>query len=146
MTLAERLQQPDLADLPDWAAAEALNSPDETLPLAWIDVPCESLRRVIMERGEWGALRGASASGTGPTWELAVTVVDAITLQSFIRMSADPPRTAAQQMLAALVQAGILSQSTVDAMLATAQRRPSWAEANGILVDARAVGLARGGE
>jgi hypothetical protein len=40
-----------------------------------------------------------------------------------------------------------MTQSEADALLALSRRtrHPSWAEAHGVAVDARAVGLARGG-
>jgi len=43
------------------------------------------------------------------------------------------------------VPAAAVSEETRAALLALAERPMSWAEANGIKVDARAVGLARGG-
>ena len=59
----------------------------------------------------------------------------------------DLSRPSARAQLATLVAGGVLKQPEADALLALSRRvrHPSWAEANGVVVDARAVGLARGG-
>ena len=136
--LAERLSQPDVADLPDWAAAEALNAPDATLPKTRAPVNIGVVVNQLRQIGVWYAIRAAAADGVLP----AIAAVD---------LHQDPRTTAIEfdlpivvQMLAGLVQAGLLTQEQVDALSTLADREQSWAQANGVAVDARAVGLARG--
>ena len=144
MTLADRLAQPDLADLPDWAAAAALNEPDPTLPAveAW-------------EKTQIGI--GSILDALGPT--AGATFLDALEVLAettpvvrwgleLIRGSGlDLSRPSARAQLEVLVAGRILQPAEGEALLALSRRtrHPSWAEANGVVVDARAVGLARGG-
>jgi hypothetical protein len=61
-----------------------------------------------------------------------------------IRMSDAGVYARVQTGMAALVSAGILTAATRAAVLALADAPRSWAEANGIEVSARTVGIARG--
>ena len=70
---------------------------------------------------------------------------DTLTLTNNIRTSDAAIRMAVNIALGGLALAGIIPQGTLDAVSSLMKRRPSWAEANGVTVDARAVGLARGG-
>jgi hypothetical protein len=144
MTLADRLAQPDLADLPDWAAAAALNEPDPTLPAveAW-------------EKTQIGI--GSILDALGPT--AGATFLDALEVLAettpvvrwgleLIRGSGlDLSRPSARAQLEVLVAGRILQPAEGEALLALSRRtrHPSWAEAHSVTVDARAVGLARGG-
>jgi len=144
MTLADRLAQPDLADLPDWQAAAALNQSDPTLPAieAW-------------EKTQIGI--GSILDALGPT--AGATFLDALEVLAettpvvrwgleLIRGSGlDLSRPSARAQLEVLVAGRILQPEEGEALLALSRRtrHPSWAEANGVVVDARAVGLARGG-
>jgi hypothetical protein len=144
MTLADRLAQPDLADLPDWQAAAALNQPDPSLPAV-----------ETWERTQIGI--GSILDTLGPT--AGATFLDALEVLAettpvvrwgleLIRGSGlDLSRPSARSQLATLVAGRILQPAEGEALLALSRRtrRPSWAEANGVTVDARAVGLARGG-
>jgi hypothetical protein len=144
MTLADRLAQPDLADLPDWQAAAALNQPDPALPAveAW-------------EKTQIGI--GSILDALGPT--AGATFLDALEVLAettpvvrwgleLIRGSGlDLSRPSARAQLEVLVAGRILQPAEGEALLALSRRtrHPSWAEAHGVAVDARAVGLARGG-
>jgi hypothetical protein len=144
MTLADRLAQPDLADLPDWQAAAALNQPDPALPAveAW-------------EKTQIGI--GSILDALGPT--AGATFLDALEVLAettpvvrwgleLIRGSGlDLSRPSARAQLEVLVAGRILQPEEGEALLALSRRtrHPSWAEAHGVTVDARAVGLARGG-
>ena len=59
----------------------------------------------------------------------------------------DLSRPSARAQLEVLVAGRILQPAEGEALLALSRRtrHPSWAEAHGVAVDARAVGLARGG-
>jgi hypothetical protein len=144
MTLADRLAQPDLADLPDWAAAAALNEPDPTLPAV-----------ETWEKTQLGI--GSILDALGPT--AGATFLDALEVLAettpvvrwgleLIRGSGlDLSRPSARAQLEVLVAGRILQPAEGEALLALSRRtrHPSWAEAHGVAVDARAVGLARGG-
>ena len=144
MDLAARLAEPDLAPLPDWEAAQRLNEPDPTLP-------------AIVEWRPTQIGIGGILDALGPT--AGATLLDALetlaetqpTIRWGLEMirndGVDLARPSARSQLAALVAGGVLQQSEADALLALSrvERHPSWAEAAGIHVDARAVGLARGG-
>ena len=144
MTLADRLAQPDLAGLPDWQAAAALNEPDPALPAV-----------ETWEKTQLGI--GSILDALGPT--AGATFLDALEVLAettpvvrwgleLIRGSGlDLSRPSARAQLEVLVAGRILQPAEGEALLALSRRtrHPSWAEANGVVVDARAVGLARGG-
>ena len=54
--LAERLQLPDVASLPDWAAADALNAPAEGNGTLRRDIASADVRGVLLASGEWPAI------------------------------------------------------------------------------------------
>lgn len=143
-TLADRLKRSDLASLPDWDAAARLNAPDPTLP-------------AIIEWRPTQVGIGTVLDALGP--DAGATLLDALqalaATQPVIRWSLrliesgslDISRPSARDQIARLAAGGVLTQSEVDALLALSrvERHPSWAEVSGMQVDARAVGLARGG-
>lgn len=144
MTLAERLAEPDVADLPDWAAASLLNMPDPTLPA--VETWAETKIGI-------GSILDALGPSAGATFLDALETLAQTTpvirwgLELIRGPGLDLSRPSARSQLATLVAGGILKQAEADALLALSRRtrHPSWAEVNGIVVDARAVGLARGG-
>ena len=143
-TLAQRLARPDVASLPDWAAAETLNQPDATLP-------------AVVEWRQTQIGIGSILDALGPT--AGATFLDALEVLAettpvvrwgleLIRGSGlDLSRPSTRAQLEVLVAGRILQPAEGEALLALSRRtrHPSWAEANGVAVDARAVGLARGG-
>jgi hypothetical protein len=144
MTLAERLAQPDLADLPDWQAAAALNQPDPTLPAVETWEPTKIGIGAILDT--LGPSAGATFLDALET--LAETTPVVRWGLELIRGSGlDLSRPSARAQLATLVAGRILQPAEGEALLALSRRtrHPSWAEAHGVAVDARAVGLARGG-
>lgn len=143
--LAARLAERDMVLLSDWEAAHRLNQPDPSLPA----------------KVEWRETKigiGGILDTLGPT--PGANFLDALEVLAqttpvirwgleLIRGSGlDLSRPSARSQLATLVGGGILKQEEADALLALSkvERHPSWADANGIYVDARAVGLARGGK
>jgi hypothetical protein len=145
MTLADRLAQPDLADLPDWAAAAALNEPDPTLPAVETWEPTQI---------GIGSILDALGPTAGATFLDALEVLAETTpvvrwgLELIRGSGLDLSRPSARAQLEVLVAGHILQPAEGEALLALSRRtrHPSWAEANGVTVDARAVGLARGGK
>lgn len=147
LLLAQRLAEPDVASLPDWQAAEALNLPDLSLPQVWMPVTCARIRAYLLASGSvWAKLKFARSDSalTEETRKIAETVYDALDLLTHIDLSNASYRSLVENNLASLVDAGVMSQSDLDGLLALGRRHPTWAEANNVLVDARSVGLARG--
>ena len=145
--LATELVKPAYNGLPDWYVANLLNAPDVNLPFIYCDVATSDAREVMLTTGGWAAIITASTNANIPT-ELRDTCIlarDTLTLTTNIRTSDATIRMAVNMALGGLALAGIISQGTLDAVSSLMKRHPSWAEANGVTVDARAVGLARGG-
>lgn len=146
-TLTERLAEQDVADLADWQAAEILTAPDAALPTRRVDVQTHDVRGALLASGEWPAIVMAAEAGSGALAEvrgLCILVRDTLMLTTIIETSNPARYAATAAALAGLVAAGLVTQATADALLAMADQPQSWAQANGVTVDARAVGLARG--
>ncbi len=159
--LADRIAQPDLAGLPEWEVAEILNAPDDSLPMVPVVFSCRAIAEPAVLSGELAMLRivaklghiPADVSPTAqalpiPTQGLVAigTMLDAVDRD--LRVDPNAPGAAAQvsAMLGALDEMGLLSPATKTAVLAGTVRLQSWAEANGIEVTPRGVGLLRGGK
>lgn len=144
MDLAARVAAADVADLPDWAVAAWLNQPDPSLPA--IETWSETRIGIGAILDALGPSAGAefldalqTLAQTQPVirWGLELIRGDGLDLS----------RPSARSQLSTLVAGGALKQAEAEALLALSrrQRHPSWAETAGIVVDARSVGLARGG-
>lgn len=145
MTLADRLAQPDVANLPDWEAATVLNQPDLSLPA--IETWAETRIGIGAILDTLGPTAGATFLDALETLAETTPVVK-WGLELIRGPGLDLSRPSARSQLATLVAGRILTQEEGEALLALSRRtrHPSWAEANGVTVDARAVGLARGGK
>jgi hypothetical protein len=146
-TFAQRLAEPDMADLADWQAADALNAPDPTLPLVRRAVPTSDAQEILLSSGEWAAvlLAAESAATPQPLRGACINLRDTIRQSSVIRMDVPAIYAATDAVLTGMVGAGLMSAGTRAALLALADRPQSWAEAHGVEVTSRTVGLARGG-
>ncbi|XAI96039.1 hypothetical protein [Microcystis phage Mwe-JY26] len=157
MSLALRLAQPDVASLPDWQAANVLNTPNSANGTITRDVPCLDIYSTLLVSGEWGRIElysrllptGTLASPSGQDADVArlVTFVRAVqTLQS-LPTSRSSVASTFGSILNALEAAGFISPTTRTTLVGLATRDRSWAEANGFPngVTARDVSLARGG-
>lgn len=147
-TLASRLAQPDLVGLPDWWAAELLNAPDLALPRRRVDTSTSDVRGALLASGEWPGIVIAAEAGSGAPLAvraLCVLVRDTLTLTHTIQTSLPARYAATVAALDGLLAAELIAQATHDALIALADAPQSWAQANGVAVDARAVGIARGG-
>lgn len=142
--LAERVAEPDLADLPDWRVAEILTAPDESLP------PVVTIVETLIGPGSFLTALGGDAGAA---------VLDALE-----QMSASSPRirwamflikagsfdlgdAQVRESIEDFAAGGVLTHGQAAALLALAERRRfvGWAEHHGVEVTARTVGLARGG-
>ena len=145
--LATKVAEAAYSGLPDWQVADLLNTPDVNLPFIYCDVATSDAREVMLTTGGWAAIITASTNANIPTElrDACILARDTLTLTNNIRTSDAAIRMAVNIALGGLALAGIIPQGTLDAVSSLMKRRPSWAEANGVTVDARAVGLARGG-
>jgi hypothetical protein len=143
MTLENRLQEDDVKDLPDWAAADVLNSPDPTQTIIVTWEPTKIGAGAIMDT--LGPVDGAalldqlvelSKDDAVIRWGLKVLEFPGLDL------SLENTRI----QVSGLVASGLITEMQKDALFALSKREryPSWAEANNIYVNARTVGLARG--
>lgn len=144
MLLQERLAQSDLVDVPDWKAAEILNTPDAAFPPVVTLVETRVGPGVIM--ATLGADAGAvfldaldAMSNTSPRIRWAMFLIKGAGINI-----ADPQ---VRQTIGELTTGGVLTAQQAATLLALAEQRRlvSWAEHHGIEVTARTVGLARGG-
>lgn len=133
--------------MPDWEIAEILNAKDSLLPTVYCDVATADAREVLLSSGEWSALVIAADSDATPALLRGACIVarDTLTLTQSIRTSNQAIRGAVEVALNGLVLGGIVAQDTKNAVSELMYANQSWAEANNLKVDARAVGLARGG-
>ena len=115
MTLADRLAQTDLADLPDWQAAAALNQPDPTLPAVetWVEtrIGIGSILDAL------GPSKGAELLDALETLAQTQPVVR-WGLELIRGPGLDLSRPSARSQLATLVAGGVLKQPEADALLA----------------------------
>jgi hypothetical protein len=133
-SLHDRLQQQDMR-ISDDAAAAALNTPDNALPLIYVDASLLHIKNIFRITGELAGIKDASERHeTASTRLAAIAAVDLFQPDPEAQElgwgdhPAIPLRVAA--ILDTLRSAGLVSQSTQDAIMATAQRHQSWAEAN----------------
>jgi len=145
--LQMRLAQPDVAGLPDWRAAEILNAPDPALPKVKAVVSGKDVQEILLASRDWAKVVMAADKVDLPHELRGVCIIvrDTVKQASSIRMDDPVIFAETQYALGALVQAGLMKPATRDALMAISERSQSWAEANGIEVTARSVGLARGG-
>lgn len=143
LPLAERLAMPDMVDLPDWAAADALNRPDPALP------PVVTLERTLIGPGSIMAALGADAGAAFlDSLQAAAQTVSRLRWAMVLIMSdgIDVAHPQTRQELDTMTVAGLLTADQAQSLKALAERTRfiSWAEHNGVEVTARTVGLARG--
>ena len=145
--LVARVSQPDLQGLPEWMVANLLNVPDVSLPKVKQKVATGVAQQMLLTTGEWAKAVVAAENETLPeeTRAAAILMRDTIRQSNYIETDDPEAHEAVSLVLTKMVQVGLLSAVSKDRLLALADRHPSWAEANGVTVTARTVGLARGG-
>lgn len=144
MTLIERISQTDLADKPDWEVADILNAPDETLPEVVSPNPTEAGIGTIMRI--FGVSEGTrvleemsslAASNSSIKWILKIIESGKVDFSSSL----------VHDQILSLRDLQVISPAQAQDAISYGEtrRHPSWAEYHGIHVDARSVGLVRGG-
>ena len=141
-SLYDRLQYPDVIDLPDWQAADVLNQPDstQTIIVYWVDTntgPGTILDTLGPVDG--ANLLDALDASTDPVVRWGMDILRSGKL--------DIAKQSTRDVLDQMVTQGAITTSQRDSLFALSKREryPSWAEANDTVVTARTVGLARGG-
>lgn len=151
MTLAELIaQHPEWSELADWELVDLLNQPSEECETKLIPVAVSTVRLILMASPEmaWGQIAVASRSDNLAAAVLATTIREALSPNGWQQLGTDDEGVAAavQAALAAAAGAGWIGEQTMERLLELMTGRKSWAEQLGIVIDARAVGLARGGK
>jgi len=141
-SLYDRLQYPDVIDLPDWQAADVLNQPDttQTVIVYWVDTNAGP--GTIMDTlgpVDGAALLDALDASTDPVIRWGMDVLRSGKL--------DIAKQSTRNVLDEMTVQGAITPLQRDELFALSKREryPSWAEANDTVVNARTVGLARGG-
>jgi hypothetical protein len=157
--LLSRVSQPDLINLPEWQVADVLNAPDPALPLVAKVFSCRDIAEPAVLSGELEMLRivkqyghipadvapGGQAIQIPTPGLIAIgTMLDAVDRQLSVDPSVLGGAAQVLAMLEGIEAIGLLSAATKAAILAGTVRVQSWAEANGIEVTARTIGLAKG--
>ncbi len=141
-TLQDRLQEPDVVNLPDWAAADVLNQPDTTqaIIVSWVETNAGP-GTVLDTLGpvDGAALLDALAASTEPVIRWGMDILKSGKL--------DIAKQSTRNVLEQMTVQGAITPLQRDELFALSKREryPSWAEANDTVVNARTVGLARGG-
>jgi len=144
--LSEKVSESQFTGLADWQIANLLNEPDSNLPVITIWAKTQlGIADIASVMGTNRAIATLEALSTlAPSqpaikWSMVVLGDKALNLaypiaRDFVLSLAQEPLT-------------LLTTQEANAILALGkiERYPSWAEYNNIPVDARAVGLARGG-
>jgi hypothetical protein len=158
--LAQRIAQPDLLGLPDWQVAERLTAPDPALAPSWNQVAIKEARSVFRRTFKPGsgfespggptsalvALKDAAADAEHPVRNVARAAIELFGDEDGVIDATDAEeRDLVLALLGALHLGGILTEPAKQRIVAMMQRPQSWAEFHGVTVDARAVGIARGG-
>jgi hypothetical protein len=144
MSLAERLQEDDVKDLPDWAASELLNASDASLPIIVSWEPTQIGIGQIMTT--LGAVEGAALLDQ----LVVVAEEDAVVrwgLKVMESSGLDLSLQTTREQISDLVTANLITEVQKESLFALSkkERHPSWSEYNQVEVTARTVGLARGG-
>ena len=127
--LAAKIAEPQYRGLSDQLLADAINGLRVSVRRP---VPTWQVRQAAIEAGYWPSLVEARESPPPAVRALAITVLAWIDDQSGTIQSVDMDRSAVIGMRAALVQAGICSQSQADALSALADASIPWTESVGL--------------
>ncbi len=146
LTLEERLALPDMQGLDAAEAARVLNAPAPDLPLRRVDVATSDAREIVFASKKWPRvlIKADDVAAPQELRDACINLRDTILHTLLIRTTIPGIYTDTATLLNGLVAADVLTQGTVDALLALADRPQSWAEATETEVTARTVGLARG--
>jgi len=145
--LQTRIQQADLASLPDWEVADILNTPDPNLPPTYGTIKNADVMRMLISFNVWSGIVDKSKNSQNDSEKaLCRNIVDSVSVRDYIFDLKDSEiRIPFENMLSGAVTAGLLTQEQGALISSKAYRFQSWAEYNNVEVTARTVGIARGG-
>lgn len=146
--LEDKVKQPQFAELTDWQVAEILNAADESLPVIYQNVAKEDLISILMIGDKWLQIKeNAKGSIEIPINRLCSTIFDALTMGGAIFDFSNPKvLTAFNSILNNLLTNNLIDNTIYAEVIGKVTRNQSWAEYNNIIVTARTVGIARGGQ
>ena len=144
--LIDKVAESQFNGMTESQVADALNAPDASLAYVKTDVSTSDVKEILLSSGEWAAivLTADNISAPNSLRGACIVVRDTFKETNTIRTSLSGIFTQTNAVLSGLLGAEVITQSTYDALIALTNRRPSWAEHNNIIVNAREVGLARG--
>lgn len=120
------------ASMPDSAVAQSLNTPSRPGKKV---VPASDVRRYVLLHGIWPKIQSLAASSANPVYQgTAITILQTLAPNSFddIRMSDPEVSAAVTQMLTTMVNAGAMSETNRDEMVALGNAQISRAEELGL--------------
>jgi hypothetical protein len=137
--------------VPDWFIADKLNEKPTSVVQKYIPVKTQDIKTVLILGGEYAGIKELSINGTNPIKGLCINALEALTAYEFFDMNNQDFLLGYSEMINNLELAGVISAQSKQTFLNLIIQIPiteygqSWAEANNLNVDARTVGLARGG-
>jgi hypothetical protein len=131
------------AGTPDWQIASELNQQNTVYGVKKGSMTTQSARRILSVGGAWteAIKTGADANTPTATAKACKQLIDILTASDTLD-SAD--ESALSSILATLVTASVVTSGQKTAIDALFNTNKTWAEAKGIEVTSRSVGLARG--
>ncbi|MFN7301437.1 MAG: hypothetical protein ACK5U7_08215 [Bacteroidota bacterium] len=146
--LQTRIQESDLASLPDWEVADILNTPDPALPPTYGSILNADVMRMLISFNVWASIVDKSKNSQNASEKaLCLNIVDSVSTRDYMfDLSNSEIRTPFETMLSSAISAGLFTQEQGEFISSKAYRLQSWAEYNNIEVTARTVGIARGGQ
>lgn len=146
--LENKVNESQFAELADWQVAEILNAADESLPVIYQNVAKEDLISILMIGDKWLQIKeNAKGSIEIPINRLCSTIFDALTMGGAIFDFTNPKvLTAFNSILNNLLTNNLIDNTIYAEVIGKVTRNQSWAEYNNIIVTARTVGIARGGQ
>lgn len=146
-TLATRLTQTDVIGKPDWEAAAILNTPDAANGTKRDSISTNSLRRALtITDSAWTKMEAALVGTPTPTAAVQTAINDLLNIASLQEnVEVAPDASIISTHLTTLVGANVITSAAKSAVEALGVSNKTWSEVAGFPVDARSVGLARGG-
>lgn len=120
------------ATMPDSAVAQSLNTPSRS---GKREVPASEVRRYVLLHGLWPKIQSLATSSSNPVHQgTAITILQTLAPNSFdvIRMNDPVVAGAVTQMLTTMVDAGAMSETNRDEMVALGDAQISRAEELGL--------------
>ena len=144
--LSEKVIESQFTGLPDWQVSNLLSQPDSNLPLIteWQNKKlglAEIIEAIGTARGFAVLTSAAALAESEPAFKWSLEILTSGNCNLFLSTQRDFIMGLSQSPISLITE----QEVTAIFALAKIQRYPSWSEYNEVFVDARAVGIARGG-